>query len=84
MKFREKYPNNISFYLDKDKNSFVTYFSFIEEDLEQKNRFLSAIEKKKIKEKNNYEQLKKNTIFRYFHPKFLNKVDSIIKDDKQK
>ena len=84
MKFREKYPKNISFYLDKDKNSFVSYFSFIEEDLEQKNRFLSAIEKKKIKEKNNYEQLKKNTIFRYFHPQFLNKADSIIKDDKQK
>ena len=74
MKLKENYPNNVSFYLEENKASPIHSFSFIEEELEQKNRNLSKNEKKQIMEKNKFDKIKKETIFRYFHPQFKKKL----------
>ena len=85
MRLREKYPKNVSFYLEEDnKKPFIIHFAFLNEQLTLNNgKYIPKNEKQKIN-KNKYDDIKDKIKFAYFHPDFIKKVDKIIKEDKEK
>ena len=85
MRLKEKYPKNVSFYLEeRNKNHFSLHFMFLDEQLNiQNGKNLSKNQKQKV-DKNKYDNIKDKIKFRYFHPEFKKKADKIIKEDKDK
>ena len=85
MRLREKYPKNVSFYLEEDnKKPYIIHFAFLNEQLTlNSGKYIPKNEKQKIN-KNKYDDIKDKIKFAYFHPDFIKKVDKIIKEDKEK
>ena len=79
----EKYPKEISFYLEEKKN-YNYSFSFLENKLSEKAGIKTFKEKKEFIKKNNFDDIKEKVIFRYFHPNFKKKADQLINGDQQK
>ena len=80
MRLKEKYPKNISFYLEeKIKLPFSLGFNFLDKELEVKYKA-----QKKNLQKNKYDDISKDFKFIYFHPDFFKKSNDLIKEDKKK
>ena len=79
----EKYPKEISFYLEEKKN-YNYSFSFLENKLSEKAGIKTLKDKKEFIKKNNFDDIKEKVIFRYFHPNFKKKADQLINGDQQK
>ena len=75
MRTKERYPKNVSFYLEEDKyHPSRLYFKFLTPPQNQQ----------QITKKNNYDDIEKKVKFAYFHPDFIRKTDILIKEDNDK
>ena len=85
MRLREKYPKNVSFYLEeKTKTPFISYFSFLDSRTTQNNEKYLPKSLNQKTNKNKYDDIKDKIKFIYYHPDFKKKADKIIKEDKEK
>ena len=73
MRLKEKYPKNVSFYLEeKNKNHFSVHFMFLDDQLNiQNGKNLSKSQKQKV-DKNKYDNIKDKIKFRYLKIKMQN------------
>ena len=85
MNLKEKFPKNVSFYLEENqKLPFSAFFTFLEEKLIAKAGIFSVRGQKQNSQKNNFDVLREKMQFRYYHPDFLKKANELIKEDKKK
>ena len=86
MNLKEKFPKNVSFYLEENKKSNFNSagFIFLDEQLNAKAGIFSEKGQKQNSQKNNFDVLREKIQFRYYHPDFLKKANELIKEDKQK
>ena len=86
MNLKEKFPKNVSFYLEENKKSNFNSagFIFLDEQLNAKVGIFSERGQKQNSQKNNFDVIKEKIQFRYYHPDFLKKANELIKEDKKK